>query len=134
VLLGLLTGKLRLLALTIASMLLSTAMVIVFGGAQSDLQHLSMVAALAGFATNAGVVGLYALVAQSFPASVRATATGFVIGIGRGGSALAPALAGFLFTAGYGLQSVAMLMGLGSVVAALALFGLRGWRSPASEA
>lgn len=128
--LGLLTGKLRLLGLTIGAMALSTLLVILFGRSQSDLGALSTVAALAGFATNAGVVGLYALVAQSFPTNVRATATGFVIGIGRGGSALAPALAGFLFAAGYGLQAVSILMGLGSVVAALALLGLRGWKAP----
>ena len=57
-------------------------------------------AAVAGFFTNAGVVGPYALLAQSFPTDVRSTGTGFVIGVGRGGSALAPALAGFLFAAG----------------------------------
>ncbi|MGN7160757.1 hypothetical protein [Sphingomonas sp. SAFR-052] len=75
--LGLLTGRVRLLGLTIAAMLLSTALVIVFGRTQSDLATLSVVAAAAGFATNAGVVGLYALIARSF-----------VIGVGRGGSAL----------------------------------------------
>lgn len=129
--LGLLTGKIRLLALTIIAMLLSTVLVIVFGRAQTDLTALSAVAAMAGFATNAGVVGLYALIAQSFPTGVRATATGFVIGVGRGGSALAPALAGFLFAAGFGLPTVAVLMGLGSIVGALALFAMRGWTAPA---
>ncbi|WP_294338946.1 MFS transporter [uncultured Sphingomonas sp.] len=124
--LGLLTGRIRLLALTITAMLLSTALVIVFGRAQSDLAGLSIVAACAGFATNAGVVGLYALIAQSFPTGVRATATGFVIGVGRGGSALAPALAGFLFAAGFGLQTVAVLMGIGSLIAAIALILMRG--------
>ena len=52
------------------------------------------------------------------------------IGVGRGGSALAPALAGFLFAAGYGLQTVAILMGLGSIVGAIALFAMRGWSAP----
>lgn len=123
--LGVLSGRVRLLALTIVAMLLSTALVIVFGRAQTDLSGLSLVAALAGFATNAGVVGLYALIAQSFPTSARATATGFVIGVGRGGSALAPAVAGLLFAAGSGLQSVAVIMGLGSLIAAAALLFLR---------
>lgn len=123
--LGLLTGRVRLLGLTIAAMLLSTALVIVFGRTQGDLATLSVVAAAAGFATNAGVVGLYALIAGSFPTGVRASATGFVIGVGRGGSALAPALAGLLFSIGYGLQFVAVLMSLGSLIAAVALFALR---------
>jgi benzoate transport len=131
--LGLLTARVRLLTLTIVAMLLSSAFVIAFGQPQSGLNGLSAVAALAGFVTNAGVVGLYALVAQSFPTSLRATATGFVIGLGRGGSALAPALAGFLFAAGFGLASVAVLMAMGSLVGAVALLVLRR-RTPATAA
>jgi benzoate transport len=131
--LGLLTARVRLLTLTIVAMLLSSAFVIAFGQPQSGLNGLSAVAALAGFVTNAGVVGLYALVAQSFPTSLRATATGFVIGLGRGGSALAPALAGFLFAAGFGLATVAVLMAMGSLVGAVALLVLRR-RTPATAA
>ncbi|ATY33489.1 MFS transporter [Sphingomonas psychrotolerans] len=127
-LLGLLTSRVRLLPLTIGAMLASVALVILFGRGGSDIATLSHLAAAAGFATNAGVVGLYALVARSFPTGLRATATGFVIGIGRGGSALAPALAGLLFAAGYPLATVAILMALGSAVGALALFGLAGRR------
>jgi benzoate transport len=129
-LLGLLTARVRLLGLTIGAMIASVALVIAFGRGQSDLQGLSLIAAAAGFATNAGVVGLYALLARTFPTRLRATATGFVIGIGRGGSALAPALAGILFAAGYLLDSVAVLMSFGSAVAAVALFGIR--RQPAA--
>jgi benzoate transport len=125
VLLGLLTARVRLLSLTMVAMLASAILVTVFGRGQANLSELAMIAAAAGFCTNAGVVGLYALIAQSFPTRVRATATGFVIGIGRGGSAAAPALAGFLFAAGYGLSTVAALMALGSLVAMCALFGLR---------
>ena len=131
--LGLLTARVRLLTLTIVAMLLSSAFVIAFGQPQSGLNGLSAVAALAGFVTNAGVVGLYALVAQSFPTSLRATATGFVIGLGRGGSALAPALAGFLFAAGFGLATVAVLMAMGSLIGAVALLVLRR-RTPATAA
>ena len=86
-------------------------------GGRAILPTLSAVAAVAGFATNAGVVGLYALIAQRFPTGVRATATGFVIGVGRGGSALAPALAGCCSPPGYGLPDVALLMALGSTIA-----------------
>lgn len=127
--LGLLTGRVRLLALTVVAMLLSTGLVILFGQGQANLAGLTLVAATAGFATNAGVVGLYALIARSFPTGVRATATGFVIGVGRGGSALAPALAGFLFAAGYGLPIVATMMAMGSIIAAVALIAMRGWKA-----
>ena len=119
--LGLLTLRLPVRSLTIAAMLVSCLLVVIFGMGQGDLARLSMVAAAAGFVTNAGVVGLYALVATGFPVALRASATGFVIGVGRGGSALAPALAGLLFALGYGLPVVALLMSLGSVLAAGAL-------------
>jgi benzoate transport len=123
--LGLLTARVRLFTLTIGAMILSTLLVIVFGQGQSDIATLSIIAAVTGFVTNAGVVGMYALIAQTFPTGVRATATGFIIGVGRGGSALAPALAGILFAAGYGLSGVALLMALGSTIAALAVLALR---------
>ena len=119
--LGLMTLRLPVRGLTIAAMASSCVLVVIFGLGQPDLARLSMVAVVAGFVTNAGVVGLYALVATRFPVALRASATGFVIGVGRGGSALAPALAGLLFAAGQGLPMVALLMSLGSVIAAIAL-------------
>lgn len=122
---GLLTARVRLLALTVGAMILSAVLVTGFGQKQTDLGSLSLIAAIAGFATNAGVVGLYALIAQTFPTGLRATATGFVIGVGRGGSALAPAFAGLLFAAGYLLPTVAVAMAMGSAIAAVAIFALR---------
>ena len=129
--LGVLTTKLRVFWLTFAAMLLSSGMVVLFGQGQADLSQLSTAAMAAGFATNGGMVGLYALVAAAYPTGLRGTATGFVIGMGRGGSALAPALAGVLFTAGYGLSAVAALMALGSLIAAAALFAVRDRLMPA---
>jgi hypothetical protein len=48
-----------------------------------------------------------------------------VIGVGRGISAAAPALAGRLFTAGYGFPVVALAMASGSAMCAVALTVLR---------
>jgi hypothetical protein len=56
---------------------------------------------------------------------LRATATGFVIGLGRAGSASAPAIAGFLFQAGWSLQNVSIAMGLAATGAAIMLFAAR---------
>jgi len=130
--LGLLTMQARLVSLTVGAMLLSVVLVVLFGRGSTDISALSLVAAMAGFATNAGVVGLYAIIAEAFPTHLRATATGFVIGVGRGGSALAPVIAGLLFVAGYGLATVALLMALGSLVAAGALMILRPSQSARS--
>ncbi len=110
--------------LLIAAMLVSTVMIVVFGQGQADLAGLSWAAAAGGFFTNAGMVGLYAVVAASFPTAVRGGGTGFVIGVGRGGAALSPIAAGFLFQAGIGLPVVAALMACGSLFAALAIFVL----------
>lgn len=124
--LGLLSLRFGLRPLTMLLLVLSTVMVGVFGRGQATLAQLSLVCAVAGFCTNAGVVGIYGILAQVFPTYLRATGTGFAIGFGRAGAMLAPIIAGFLFRAGYGLQFVAIAMGAGSLVAAAALSRLPG--------
>ena len=116
--LGFLTLRFGVKGLTIAVMLLSTVMVALFGQTPPELQRLSMICAFAGFCTNAAIVGMYAIFAQVFPTHVRASGTGFAVGVGRGGSVLAPIIAGFLFEAGYALPTVALMMSMGSLVAA----------------
>ena len=120
--LGLLSMRFGLKYLTMVVLVMSTIMVTVFGRGQADLAQLSMVCAITGFFTNAGVVGLYGIFAQMFPTHVRATGTGFAVGIGRAGAWIAPIIAGYLFHAGYGLEFVAIAMGAGSLVAALVLW------------
>jgi len=88
---------------------------------QADLAGLKAIVAVCGFFTNAGIVGLYTLLALAYPTHLRATGTGVVIGAGRGGAALAPILAGYLFGQGYSLQTVSIIMGCGSLIGAFAL-------------
>jgi len=114
-------GTRRLMA---ASLLASFAMVAVFGRGYADLPTLAMVSGITGFCTNACMVGLYALVAEGYPAAVRGGGTGFVIGVGRGGAALGPIVAGTMFQSGFGLQSVAIAMAGGSLLALAALLSL----------
>jgi benzoate transport len=120
--LGLLSLRFGLKHLTMLVLAMSTIMVAVFGRGQANLTQLSLDCAVAGFFTNAGVVGLYGIFAQVFPTHVRATGTGFAVGFGRAGAWLAPIIAGYLFHAGYGLEFVAIAMGAGSLVAVLALW------------
>ncbi len=124
ILLSLLTQRYDVRWLVIGALLLSAVSVTVFGGGQADLAQLAVVAAAAGFCTNSAIVGLYAIFAQSFPTELRASGTGFVIGIGRGGAALGPIIAGFLFAAGHGLQVVAAGMAMGSLIGAAGLLAL----------
>jgi benzoate transport len=123
--LGLLSRKMPTRALAIGVLLVSTAMVSWFGRGQADLRELSTIVAVAGFFTNAGVVALYALLAENFPTELRATGTGFAIGFGRGGAAVSPIVAGILFESGVGLQGVAILMSLGATIGALAILALK---------
>src|SRR5262249_36912336 len=117
--LGILPLRYNVKALTIGAMLLSTVMVAIFGRSPPDLQTLSILVAISGFFTNGAIVGMYAIFAQAFPTHVRAGGTGFGIGVGRGGSLLAPIIAGFLFNAGYPVPTVALFLSVGSLLGAI---------------
>jgi hypothetical protein len=122
--LGLLSMRFGLRHLTMGVLVMSTIMLTVFGRGQASLGELSMICAITGFFTNAGVVGLYGIFALVFPTHLRATGTGFAIGFGRAGSMLAPIVAGLLFKSGYGLEFVSIAMSVGSLAAAVALWAL----------
>jgi benzoate transport len=129
--LGLLTQRFGVRGLVMAAMVGATLAVTMFGQTGgAGLGRLSTVAVAAGFFTNGAIVGLYAMFAQAFPTELRASGTGFVIGVGRGGAALAPIVAGYLFVAGATLPVVAIIMGSGSLLAAIMLMMLRQ-RAPA---
>jgi benzoate transport len=133
-LLGLLTRRYSVRNLVIGALLLASVMVAVFGTGQSTLPQLSLVAGIAGFFINAAIVGMYALFAQLFPTEVRAGGTGFVIGAGRGGAVLGPVVAGFLFQSSQGgLLMVSVIMAIGSLIAAVALFVMPYWQAVSSR-
>lgn len=118
---GLASQRLPVRPLVVGSMLAGVAAIAIFGQGFQDLLWLSISVAVAAFFINAGVVGLYPIFAETYPAALRASGTGFVIGIGRGGSAVGPVVAGALFAAGNSLLTVSLAMGVGGVIAALML-------------
>lgn len=61
-----------------------------------------------------------AIMAAGYP--MGAGGTGFVIGLGRGGAALGPIVAGMLFASGLSLFAVSALLACGSLFAVLAIF------------
>ena len=126
VLLGGLTHYFRLRSLIITALIGSIVMINVFGMGQVNLTSLAIVAGITGFFTNSAVVGLYAMLAQSYPTHLRAGGTGFVIGMGRAGAVLGPIIAGFLFEGEFSLTAVSFVMALGSLVAIFALMFLKG--------
>lgn len=119
---GLLASRLHLRWVVSFMLVGSTIAILVFGRGYSDLVTLSLVCACAGFFTNGTINGLYAIFAQVFPSHMRAAGTGFAIGVGRGGSMLAPIMAGFLFQAGVGLFPVSALLSVGSLLALVCLW------------
>ena len=126
ILVGLLSQRFPLRGLVLTALVGSVAMVAYFGTGHDDLTSLAFFAGAAGFFTNGTIVGMYGLFALTFPTQVRAGGTGFVIGVGRGGAALGPIVAGFLFAASYGLGTVSLTMALGSLIAVIAIFLLKG--------
>ena len=123
--LGLLSLKIDLKKLTIGVLAGAAVFVTIFGYTPPDLKVMSLLCAIAGFFCNAGVIGLYAMVALAYPTHARAFGTGFMIGFGRGGSMLSPILAGFLFEMRMPLPSVAMVMAGGALMGVVVLSFLK---------
>jgi benzoate transport len=121
VVVGLASQRVRLQPLVLGSMLLSFLCIASYGLLPPELLWFSALALLAGFFTNASVVGLYPVMVQTYPALLRASGTGFVIGVGRGGSVVGPIAAGGLLAGGGALLLVSTAMGAGALVAAAML-------------
>lgn len=102
---------------TMVTLAASVAVVALFGIGHTTLAGWSAAVFVCGLATNSSIVGLYSAFAKGFPTHVRATGTGFAIGAGRIGAAGSPILAGYLFAGGLELQTVAIIMAMGSLVA-----------------
>jgi MFS family permease len=116
---------------TIGAMLLGCGAVAYFGMGHDTLAGWRFSAFLVMFFLNAAIVGFYAAFARGFPAYARGSGTGFALGIGRGGAAGSPILAGFLFTwlGNDQLLPVSVIMTVGSLLAVV-LF----WMLPLRDA
>lgn len=118
---GLLALKLDLKKLAVSIVFLGGVFVAVFGQTPADLRTMSILCFLAGFFGNAGIITLYAIVAQAFPTHARAFGTGFMIAFGRGGAVLSPILVGFLLQMKMPLPHVAIILSMGSLIGAIVL-------------
>lgn len=107
--------------LTVAALIGLGVATAAFGSTPASLPLLIAAAAVCGFFLFGGIAGLYATFAVSFTAQARASGTGFAIGIGRIGSAGAPLLAGWLFSAGFGHGAVSVMFGSCAALGGLVL-------------
>src|SRR3546814_18403168 len=111
VVVGLASLRFELRPLVAGAMLAGFVAIAAFGLAGADLARLSVTAAVASFFINAGVVGMYPLLAPAYPPALRAIGPGFVLGICRPGSPLCPVFAGAPFARGITLPFVLLSLG-----------------------
>ena len=116
---GFLVQRFGLKPMMLAVTTLSTIGVATLAYTLRDWNSLTVVAAFAGMTTNAGLASISAAVARSYPNAIRATGTGFTIGVGRGLAALAPFMAGAMFAAGMTVPVVIVIMSFGSITGGL---------------
>jgi benzoate transport len=122
---GVLAIRIGLRPLTIAILVLTAAGVAVFGHTPANIATMSLLAAIAGFFSNAGISGLYSIAAVAFPTHIRATGTGFVIGLGRFGAIFSPIVSGLLIESGAALATITAVMAMGSLLGAVVLCFLK---------
>ena len=95
-------------------------MIVAFSRLPANLPLLVAASIVSGFFIQGLMVSLYAVIARTFPADMRASGSGFVVGVGRIGSILPPLFAGALAAEGFGRTSIAAIMAIPGIVA----FGL----------
>jgi MFS family permease len=107
--------------LTVFVMIAAAGMLALFGRVAPELHMLKAVAFVLGFFAFGGMVGLYATLARIYPTHVRATGTGFAIGLGRVGGMLGPAIGGWLMALGVGRPNITATMAIGSFLAGMVM-------------
>ncbi|MCG2635427.1 MAG: MFS transporter, partial [Gammaproteobacteria bacterium] len=94
-----------------------------------QMAHSSTGILIMGFACGllglGALIGLYTFAARLYPAPVRATGTGWAIGLGRFGAILGPAVGGLLIALEWALPSYFTLLALPFAVAAVAVSLIR---------
>lgn len=109
----------------IVSLILAAIGIWSFPAFTETIESMKFIGFFTGVFIFAAISGFFGLFATSFKSSLLGSGAGLVLGVGRGGAVLGPLIPGLLFTAGLALQSVALIMGAGSFLAALAVLFLR---------
>ena len=123
--LGFLSTNFKVRRLVALFMLLSVGFMSIFGSLPANLTLMLLVAFLIGFFLAGSMIGLYATIADVYPARVRSTGTGWAIGVGRLGAVIGPYVAGFLIAAGWQRSLYFVVLSLPLVVAMLLIFRVR---------
>lgn len=93
-----------------------------------------MAAALLGFLVNAGIAGMFSIGPIYYSSDVRATAVGFITGMGRVGAIISPIVAGSLIDGGWAPGNLYFLFIVPMLVGGAAIACLRSSRRQAGAA
>jgi benzoate transport len=118
---GLLAKRIGLKRSTVSVMLMCLVAVVAMSESARSLQALSFICSCVGFCAAGGIAGLYAIFVRGFPVALRASGSGFGLGVGRCASVAAPIAAGLLLRNGTAIATVSTIMGIGSLLAAASI-------------
>jgi benzoate transport len=107
--------------LLLGSLAASALIYVLFGMAFNQSSLAIIIGALLGVVTSANVAGFYATTPSLFPAALRGTGVGWMVGIGRLVSIISPILVGYLLAGGWRAENIFMLFGLPLIVSAVAM-------------
>ena len=107
--------------LLLGSLAASALIYVIFGMAFNQTSLAMIIGALLGVVTSANVAGFYATTPALFPAALRGTGVGWMVGIGRLVSIISPILVGYLLAGGWRAENIFILFGLPLIVSALAM-------------
>ena len=117
--------------ITLAGSAISVAM---FTRVGADFTALIALGIIVGIFITAASIGFYSLLATAYPVELRATGTGFGIGVGRAGASIGPIFGGILFAQQYSLSDVGLIMSAGSVLSLIFVMRLAGGSNPLRKA
>lgn len=121
-LMALLSLKIRSSLVTSFYLVGLAVMMVVFSVTKLDFSSTLVVISAIGFFIHGSMIGLYATVPTLYPASNRATGTGWAIGLSRFGAVLGPASAGFLLEAGWAPRDLFQVFAIPAALAAVMAF------------
>ncbi len=107
--------------LLLGSLLVSALIYALFGTTFNQTSLAIVIGAVLGVVTSANVAGFYATTPTLFPAALRGTGIGWMVGIGRLVSIVSPILVGYLLAGGWKAENVFILFGIPLVVSAVAM-------------
>lgn len=107
---------------------------LLFGTVFSNVGVAMVVALFLGILTTAGIAGFYAVAPDVYTARARATGIGWMIGLGRLVSIVAPIMVGYLISGGMAPENIFYLFAIPLAASALCLvaLGVSNKRSPAT--